>query len=166
MPVQAKPFVISRTFNAPRDLVWKAWTEQERLAQWFGPKGMERFFGALDFRVGGTFHYGLKMPNGEAFYGLWKFLEITPTTKLKLESGFADKDKNYVRHPMAPVWPLRNLSTTTFDEKDGKTTVTVSWEPLNATDEEVKLFNDSHASMTGGWGGTFDLLEEYLFNNQ
>ena len=166
MAVEMKPFVISRTFAAPRDLVWKAWTERERLMQWFGPKGMKMTQAKLDFRVGGTFHYALAMPDGKELFGKWIFKEITPTTKIVLHSGFADPQGNFIRHPMQPVWPLEMFSTTTLDEKDGQTTVTIRWEPLNATDEEIKAFNDLHASMTGGWGGTFEQLAEYLFNIQ
>jgi uncharacterized protein YndB with AHSA1/START domain len=166
MPAQSKPFVISRTFKAPRDLVWKAWTERDRLMQWFGPKGMKMTFAELDFRVGGTFHYGLQMPKGDILYGKWIFKQITPTTKLVLHSGFADDKGNFVRHPMQPVWPLEMHSSTTLEEKDGQTTVTVRWEPLNATDAEIEAFNKLHDSMVGGWTGTFEQLEEYLFGIQ
>jgi uncharacterized protein YndB with AHSA1/START domain len=55
----AKIFVISRAFNAPRDKVWKAWTERDRLLQWFGPKGFKMTTAKLDLRLGGTFHYCL-----------------------------------------------------------------------------------------------------------
>ena len=165
MATQIQPFTISREFNAPRDLVWKAWTERDRLMAWFGPKGSKMTIANLDLRVGGTFHYGLAF-QGHELFGKWIFKEITPTTKIVLHSGFADAQGNFTRHPMQPVWPLEMLSTTTLDEKDGKTTVTVRWEPLNATDAEIKAFNDLHASMVGGWGGTFDQLAEYLFNIQ
>jgi uncharacterized protein YndB with AHSA1/START domain len=53
-------FVISRTFDAPRELVYKAWTEPERLTQWFGPKGFTMPACTMDLRPGGVFHYGLR----------------------------------------------------------------------------------------------------------
>jgi len=55
-----KPFVISRDFDAPRDLVWKSWTEPERLKHWWGPKGFVVHTCKVDLRPGGRFHYGLK----------------------------------------------------------------------------------------------------------
>jgi uncharacterized protein YndB with AHSA1/START domain len=55
----ARPFVISRTFDAPRELVWKAWSERYRLMEWFGPKGFKMPAAKLDFRPGGSFHYCL-----------------------------------------------------------------------------------------------------------
>ena len=60
-----REFVISRTFDAPRDLVWKAWTERERLMQWFGPKGFTMPIAKLDFRPGGMLHYCLRSADGK-----------------------------------------------------------------------------------------------------
>ena len=49
-------FDISRTFDAPRDLVWKAFTEPERMKQWWGPKGFTVIASNMDLRPGGTYH--------------------------------------------------------------------------------------------------------------
>ena len=54
------PFVISRVFDAPRERVWQAWTEVERLKQWFSPKGVTVIAGKMDLRTGGIYHYGFK----------------------------------------------------------------------------------------------------------
>ena len=72
---EAKPFVISRTFDAPRDKVWKAWTERERLKQWFGPKGFTMPTCTLDLKPGGIFHYCLTTPQGQEIWGKWVFRE-------------------------------------------------------------------------------------------
>jgi uncharacterized protein YndB with AHSA1/START domain len=56
------PFIISREFDAPRERVWQAWTEPERLQQWFSPKGFSVIAAKLDLRSGGTYHYGMRMP--------------------------------------------------------------------------------------------------------
>ena len=65
-------------------------------------------------------------------------------------------------HPFSPGWPLETLSTTTFTERGGKTTLTVRWEALNATDAECKTFDEGHAGMVQGWTGTMEQLEAYL----
>jgi uncharacterized protein YndB with AHSA1/START domain len=155
-------FVITRTFNAPRALVWKAWTDREALLQWFGPKGMKMVRADLDFRVGGSFLYGLRQADGDIMWGKWRFLEITPEEKLVLISCFSDEAGGVTRHPMAPTWPAETLSTTTFAEEAGKTTITLRWSPHNASAEEAALFAASHASMNGGWGGTMEQLEHFL----
>src|SRR5438132_1220647 len=58
-------FVITRVFDAPRELMWKAWTESDRLALWFGPKGVTIFHSRNDLRPGGTYHYGMRTPDGK-----------------------------------------------------------------------------------------------------
>ena len=61
---QSSEFVISRVFDAPRDLVWKCLTEPERMKRWWGPKGFKVIASKIDLRVGGTYHYGLQAPDG------------------------------------------------------------------------------------------------------
>jgi uncharacterized protein YndB with AHSA1/START domain len=63
---------------------------------------------------------------------------------------------------MSPTWPLEMLSTTTFTEHQGRTTINLRWAPLNATEIERKTFDTSHDGMQHGWTGTFDQLDEYL----
>jgi uncharacterized protein YndB with AHSA1/START domain len=155
-------FVTSRVFDAPRELVWQAWTDVDHLKRWFGPKGFTMPVAFLDFRPGGIFHYGMKSPAGAMMWGKWIFKEIVAPEKLVVVVSFSDEKRGVTRHPMSPVWPLETLSTTTFSETDGQTTVQLAWAPYHATEAEIKLFGDSHASMTQGWGGTMDQLAAYL----
>ncbi len=162
MTAETKDFVISREFDAPRELVWAAWTEEARLREWFGPKGVTIPVCKMDFRPGGTFHYAMRMPNGQDMWGKWTFREIVAPEKLVLVSSFSDADGGVTRHPMAANWPLETLSTTTFEDKGGKTVLTIRWSPYNATDEERATFGASHESMKMGWGGTMEQLTAYL----
>ena len=59
-------FVLSRVLDAPRDLVWKCFTDPERMRHWWGPKGFKVIASKMDLRPGGIYHYGLQAPNGEA----------------------------------------------------------------------------------------------------
>lgn len=160
-------FSISRTFNAPLDLVWRAWTEEERLAKWWGPKGLTMVKAKLDLRPGGLFHYGMKAPPGApmgegTMWGKFLFREITPQRRIIWVNSFADEAGNTVRHPMAPTWPLEMLNHVTFSEENRKTTVTLRGGPINATAEEMKVYNDNHPSLNAGFSGTLDQLDEYL----
>ena len=157
-----RPFIITRTFDAPRALVWKAWTERERLARWWGPKGFVVEVLRLDLRPGGIFHYGLRSANGQQHWGRFVYREIAAPERLVFVVTFADKDCNVVRHPWDANWPLEMLSTVTFVERAGKTAVTVTWVPLNATDVEERTFYAGRESMRAGWTGTCDQLERYL----
>ena len=156
------PFFISRTFDAPRDLVWKGWTERARLMQWFGPKGFTMPAARLDFRPGGIFHYCLCSQDGEEMWGKFVYREIVAPERIVLVNSFSDEEGNITRHPFSPTWPLEMLSTTTLVEEGGKTKLTIEWSPLNPTDEELKTFESSHDGMKQGWKGTFDQLADYL----
>ena len=155
-------FVISRVFAAPRDLVWQAWTQVERLQQWFGPKGCTTPLAQLDFRVGGKFHYCMVTPDGTKMWGRFVYREITPPERLVWINSFSDEQGGLARHPFNDTWPQEMLTVVTFTEQEGKTSVTVKWTPLNASAEEQKTFDANHDSMNGGWGGTFERHAAYL----
>ena len=113
MADESKDFVTTRVFDAPRDLVWKAWTDPERLKEWFGPKGVTIPVCRMDLRPGGTFHYAMRMPNGQDMWGKWTFVEVVAPEKLVLISSFSDEKGGITRHPMSPNWPLASPCTST-----------------------------------------------------
>lgn len=154
-------FAISRTFRAPLAQVWRAWTERERLEQWFGPKGCRLTSPHLDLRVGGSFLYRMEM-GPATHWARWVFEEVSPRSRLVFTVGFCDEHGNPQRNPWEPNWPLAWHSTVTFVEQDGATTVAVRWVPLRATDLEQRVFGEGRASMQQGWTGTLDQCEEYL----
>jgi len=157
------PFIISRQFDAPRDKVWKSWTEAERLKQWWGPKGFTVKQLKLDLRPGGTMHYCLQMPDGNEMWGLFVYREIVRPEKLVFVNSFSDPKGGISTHPMSPTWPRQMLTTVSFDEHGGKTTVTVNWVPLDgSTDLERKTFEDGRESMKMGWTGTMDQFAAHL----
>lgn len=157
-----REFVISSDFDAPRERVWKAWTERDRLMQWFGPKGFVMRAATLDLRPGGVFHYCLRTPDGKDMWGKFVYREIVAPERIVLVNSFSDEKGGLTRHPMSPTWPLQMVSTTTLAEHAGKTTLSVRWAPLNPTEEERKTFDTGHDSMRMGWTGTMDQLAAYL----
>ena len=160
-----KDFVISRVFNAPRDLLWRCFTEPERMKQWWGPKGVKVVKSQMDFRVGGTYHYGMQNPDGQLMWGRMIYREISPPERIVFINSFSDETGGLGRHPLAPQWPLQMLSIFTFeDAPGGKTRFTVHWSPYEATAEEQAAFDAGHESMTMGWSGTMENLEAYLAN--
>jgi uncharacterized protein YndB with AHSA1/START domain len=159
---EPREFVFTRVFDAPRDHVWKAWTDREHLMRWFGPKGVTISSCSMDLRPGGVFHYCMQTPDGHEMWGKWVFREIVAPEKLVLVASFSNAEGGLTRHPMSPDWPLETLSTTTFTEHAGKTTLTLRWTPHNPMEAERKSFDSGHAGMTQGWGGTMDRLAGYL----
>ena len=126
---KTKEFVISRVFDAPRDLVWKACTEPERMKQWFGPKGFTGRVAKMDFRPGGMYHYCLVSPDGQEMWGKFPYREIVTPEKIDFVDSFSDPKGGVSRHPGHMSWPLEMLSTMTCMEHEGKTTITVRWVP-------------------------------------
>lgn len=154
-------FVISRRFAAPREVVWRAWTQEAELKRWFGPKGCTMPVASMDFRVGGRFHYGLDM-GGQRIWGLWRFQEIVAPERMVLLQSFSDETGGITRHPWDARWPLETHSVTSFEEQDGGTVVTLRWSPHEASEEARAVFLAGFESMRGGWGGTMDRFDEYL----
>lgn len=155
-------FVITRIFNAPRELVWKAWTEPQSLEQWWGPKGFTIRVSKFDLKPGGIFHYRMKAADAPAMWGKFVYREIDAPGKLVYVNSFSDAEGNIVRPPFDQNWPKEILNTLSLTEQDEKTKLVLRSRPIDATDEERKTFEDNFASMDQGFGSTFGQLEEYL----
>ena len=110
-------FVISRVFDAPRELVWKAFADPEHMKQWFGPTGSVIVASKMDFRVGGTYHGAMRDPAGNLMWAKFVYREIVAPERLVWEHSFSDENGGLTRHPLSPTWPLKLLTTVTFDER-------------------------------------------------
>lgn len=163
-PSAERPFVISRTFDAPRTTVWKAWTEPEHFKRWFGPKGCTVPEAKMDVKAGGITHCCVLAPDGREMWGKFIYREITRPERLVYVQYFSDREGGITRHPMVATWPLQMLTTVTLTEQNGKTSLTVQWTPVNPTEEERKTFDSAHDGMSQGWGGSFEQLADYLKN--
>ena len=160
--MEQKQLIITRTLIAPRELVFKVWTEAEHLAHWWGPKGFTLVVSNLDFRPGGLFHYCMKSPDGFVMWGRFDYREIIAPEKIVFTNSFSDEAGNITRAPFSAVWPLKILNTLVLTEQDGKTLLTLSGYPTDATEEEYAAFEGMHANMQQGFAGTFEQLEAYL----
>ena len=110
-----REIVLSRVFNAPRELVFKAWIDAAHISQWFGPRGFTTTTHEMDARVGGRWRFDMKAPDGTVFTNRVVFLEIKAPELLVFDHG-TDKDND----------PGKFRVTLTFDsQRDGKTVVTL-----------------------------------------
>jgi uncharacterized protein YndB with AHSA1/START domain len=155
-------FTITHTFNAPRDFVWNAWTKPELFGKWFGPKGCVARVHKLELRTGGILHSSLTMPGGPEMWAKFSYREVTPPKRLVWEHSFSNKDGGITRHPFHASWPLKLLTTVNFEEQGNQTKITLTWEPLDASEAERKTFENELPGMNKGWGGTFEQLETFL----
>jgi uncharacterized protein YndB with AHSA1/START domain len=147
---EGKEFIISRVIDAPLERVWKAWTDAKQLKNWWGPKGFEIVSTKVNLRPGGIFHYHLRSADGQDMWGKFTYHEIVPQKRLVFVVSFSDEAGGVTRHPLHEKWPLTILSSVTFAQANGRTTVTVRWIPVDATKVERETFEDGRESMKAG----------------
>jgi uncharacterized protein YndB with AHSA1/START domain len=119
-----REIVLSRVFDAPRELVFRAWTEKEHFARWFGPSGFTTTLHEFDVRVGGRTRFEMLSPDGKAYDNRMVFLELKRPELLVFDHGH-DKDDD----------PTRFRVIVTFDEQSDKKTV-VTMRQLHPTKEQ------------------------------
>lgn len=160
-----KPHIVTREFDAPRDLVWEVSTNAEHLAKWFAPKGHTGFVKSMDFRPGGVLHYGNHANDGSStIWGKASYIEIRPKERITFLQSFSDEHGAVGSHPLAPGWPKIMYCLYRFDALgDSRTRLTVEWTPAeDSTAESIAMFDGAREGMNGGWKGTLDKMEAYL----
>jgi len=120
--------VITRVLDAPRRLVFDAWTQPEILKRWWAPEGCTTPFCTVDLRVGGSFHFCMRLPDGQEVWGLGTFREIVEPELIRYTDQFADAEGNPVsptHYGLSAEHPAETMVTVTFREHDGRTTITL-----------------------------------------
>lgn len=151
--------VINRVFDAPREILWKAWTDPEVTKMWFGPRTFTIPFITIDLRVGGKMINCMHGPDGTDLWSVGEYKEIVPFERIVVTDSFADEHGNIVDasyYGMNPDFPLINDVILTFEDLDGKTNFTMKYEGASPIPE------DDLVPMTNGWIESFDKLAEYL----
>src|SRR5262245_61811787 len=95
--VKQHDLVFTRRFDAPVELVWKAWTDPEAVMQWWGPTGFTSPSAIIDFREGGTSLVCMRAPKefgGQDMYSTWAYTKIVPLERIEYIHNLADKDGN------------------------------------------------------------------------
>ena len=93
---ETERMVVTRVFDAPRELVWKAWTDPKYVMQWWGPKGFTSPVCKIDFRVGGKFLFCMRTPDGQEGWNGGEYHEIVPYEKIVSSMYFADSQGNRI----------------------------------------------------------------------
>ncbi len=125
---KANELVIERVFDAPRERVWKAWTEPEQAKRWWGPKGFTAPVWRTDFRVGGKYLYCMRSPDGKDYWGTGVYREIVRLEKIVATDSFADAEGKVVpatHYGFREDFPRELLLTVTFEDLGGKTNMTL-----------------------------------------
>ncbi len=157
-----KELVITRIFDAPRELVWKAWTDPEMVKKWWGPKYFTAPSIKIDFKVGGKYIYCMRGPKGSEWdrdmYSAGIYKEIVPVKKLVVTDFFSDEHGNKIRATemgMSPDMPDEMAVEVLFEDlENNKTKLSIIY-----TSDSEEMYNALVKSgMQEGWGTSLDKL--------
>lgn len=141
--------MITRVFDAPREVVFKVWTDQELLKHWWGPTGFTNPVCEFDPRPGGAIRIHMKAPDGAVYPMTGTILEIKEPERLVFTSNALDKDGKSM---------FENLNTVTFVDQGEKTKVTLHAKVQTATEQAAPYLK----GMEEGWKLTLDRLGEFV----
>jgi uncharacterized protein YndB with AHSA1/START domain len=150
------PLVITRVFQAPREVVFQYWLDPEKTKKWWWPKIFTCPVAKIDFRVGGKYLLAMQGPDGNRFWSTWTYREIDAPKKIVCTDSFSDENGNIISAEsigMVWDWPLELIVTTLFEDENWKTrmTLTHEWVP-------PEIIADCIAS----WNEQFDKLDTVL----
>jgi uncharacterized protein YndB with AHSA1/START domain len=140
---------LTRTFNAPRTLVWQVWTEIDKLQQWWGPQHFTNPRCEIDLRPGGRIHIDMRAPDGVVYPMGGEYQQIVPPERLVFLTSALDEQGE-------PIFVNRN--TVLFREVEGGTEVSIHTVVLNTTPHAMHYLK----GMREGWSGSLDKLSNYL----
>jgi uncharacterized protein YndB with AHSA1/START domain len=149
--------LITRMFDAPRELVWQAWTDPKHFKRWWGPRDYTCPFCEMDFSVGGKYLNCMRSPKGKDYWSTGVFREIILMERIVFTDCFADEQGNVVPatyYGMSADFPLEMLVTVTFEESGNGTRLTLKHEGLPGGSEGEGAGQ--------GWNQSFDKLAESL----
>ncbi|MFZ3166535.1 MAG: SRPBCC domain-containing protein [Candidatus Methanoperedens sp.] len=152
-----KELVITRIFDAPCELVWKAWKDPELMKRWWGPKNFTAPVIKIDFRIGGKYLYCMRSPEGQDFWSTGVYREIVEPERIVCIDSFADEKGTKVspsHYGISGDWPTEFLVTVTFEEHEGKTKMTLRHAgiPPGQMSDMAEV----------GWNESFDKLAQSL----
>jgi len=141
---------IVRIFDAPRELVFKAWSSSSHLSNWYFPGTCSVTIYKLDFVKGGIFQHMIKNSAGEGCMCKGEYAEIIENEKIVYTLGFCDNDGNSIRaSEVRKDWPDETTITVTFEEYEGKTKLTLH-----------QTVSEEWAKKTGAYPSWLEMLDK------
>jgi uncharacterized protein YndB with AHSA1/START domain len=134
-----REFVITKEYDAPREIVFRAWTDPKHLARWWGPKGFTNPVCEWDARPGKVIYVVMRGPNGADYPMGGEFLDVQAPERLVFTSGAMDERKKLI---------FEFLHTVTFVERKGGTTLTIHSRVTMVSPDANKYIGGFEAGMT------------------
>lgn len=139
---------IVRIFDAPRELVFKAWTNAEHLKNWYAPQTCRTTIYKLEFKPGGIFHHEVRSTNGGCIF-MGEFLEIIENEKIVYILRYCDESGNVISATDAKMkGPDETTVTVIFEEHEGKTKLTLH-----------QTISEDFAKKEGSYNGWLEILD-------
>jgi len=143
--IERRTLRLERTFDAPRQLVWEAWTQREHIANWWAPPGMQVTVKKHDFEKGGDWEYTMTMPDGQEFKSFGTYAKIVAPELIETSANFI---------PMT-----EGVTLIAHFSEDGEKTQFV-FKVVHPTEEYCK--QQEEMGFYNGWGSVFEGLNKYL----
>lgn len=143
--IEKRTLTIKRKFDAPRELVWKAWTQPEHIAKWWGPRGMKTNVKKHDFKVGGEWEYTMPMPDGSDFISNGIYSKIEAMELIETSANFI---------PMTEGVNIVAVFTDAGEQTEFIFKVIHPTEAYCKQQEQMGFYN--------GWGSVLEGLNNYL----
>jgi uncharacterized protein YndB with AHSA1/START domain len=148
-PIAERELTITRVFDAPRELVFRAWTDAKHLAEWWGPKGFTNPVCEFDARVGGMLRMHMRAPDGTVYPMKGQIREFVPPERLVFTNFAVDAAGRHL---------LEGLTTVTFVDEGGKTRMTLHTIAVAVVEDAAAYLQ----GMEAGWTQSIDKLEAFL----
>jgi uncharacterized glyoxalase superfamily protein PhnB/uncharacterized protein YndB with AHSA1/START domain len=158
---QVASLVMSHEFDAPKELVFKAFGDATALSEWWGPIDSTNTVLRLDFRPGGIFLYRM-VRDGKTNFGRFVFNKIEQNELLEFTIAFSDEQGKPIKAPFDIPLPLEIFYRLRFTEEAGRTTIVLKAYPVDASTEEESALRSIKTNMQEGFAATFNQLARYL----
>ena len=159
--IKVEPSILVREFDAPRDLVFAAWTQVEHLNNWMFPMpGCKCEFVSANISSGGDSLHKITMPNGMEMWLFTRYEDVAPPQRLVFFQYMSNPEGEIVANPRMPTWPKDMRATLEFEAIGERTKLTFYWEPINPTQEEADTFESMRDQ--NGWTAGLEQLQTYL----
>jgi uncharacterized protein YndB with AHSA1/START domain len=146
-----RPVTITRTIEGPRELVFRMWTQPDLLQRWYAPRRCQLEILSFDFRVGGTWRFRIREPDGRGCLCAAVFEEIRAPERIVYSLFFTNEGGSFIEARSAGAdteWPDRTTVTVTFTEHAGVTTMTLQ-----------QTVPESIAKRTGAYPSWLEMLD-------
>jgi uncharacterized protein YndB with AHSA1/START domain len=141
-----RELIVTRVIDAPRQLVFKTWTQPEHIARWWGPQGFTTIHCEMDVRVGGAYRFGMRSPQGTERWKRGVYREIVEPERIVFTFAWENPSDDVPHNEL--------LTTVTFEEEGSGTRLTLRQAPFASA-----ALSDNHSA---GWTSTFERFAAYL----